>query len=145
MALMARGVGSGLGLNHLGEQRGMGAELIPHGERRLPIRQQPFFPALLATASRCDDAPLGQVVGEDPEATLLTFYSVMARVYRELQAVSANAVRDPGWFWSEAARQRIAAQWTAEEKLRRAEAGGVTTVMDLCIGVEHAVLRVPSK
>ena len=101
--------GLGLGLNHLGEQRGMGAELIPHGDRRLPIRQQPFFPALLATASRWDDAPLGQVVGEDPEATLLTFYSVMARVYREVQAVSANAARDPGWLWSPAERQRIEA------------------------------------
>ena len=75
----------------------------------IPISEQPFYPELLATAARWSDAPLSEVVGESPRQTLLNFYAVMARVTRELDAVTGDPGRDPGWFWSPAARRRIAA------------------------------------
>ncbi|MFM7653051.1 MAG: mechanosensitive ion channel family protein [Vulcanococcus sp.] len=83
----------------------------------MPFDRQPFHAALLETAERWRDAPLGQVVGDSPRDTLLNFYAVMARVDQEIQAVSREAPADPGWFWSEAERQRIA---TAESLFQRA-------------------------
>ena len=50
----------------------------------------------------------------------------------------------------EAVRARAKVLWLQsgivnDEAERRARAGGLTVVMDACIGVEHSVLRVPSK
>ena len=77
--------------------------------RVIPIREQPFYPELLAVAERWKDAPLGQVVGESPRETLLNFYAVMARVHRELELATRNPDQDPGLFWSPAATKRIEA------------------------------------
>ncbi len=74
--------------------------------RTIPISEQPFYPELLATAQRWSDAPLDQVVGDSPLETLLNFYAVMAKVNQEVELISLSAKSDPGWFWSEAARQR---------------------------------------
>lgn len=74
--------------------------------RTIPISEQPFYPELLATAQRWSDAPLDQVVGDSPLETLLNFYAVMAKVNQEVELISLSANSDPGWFWSEAARQR---------------------------------------
>jgi MscS family membrane protein len=76
--------------------------------RPIPISEQPFYPELLATAQRWSDAPLDQVVGDSPQETLLNFYAVMAKVNHEVEAIILSANSDPGWFWSEAARQRQA-------------------------------------
>ena len=77
--------------------------------RWIPISEQPFYPELLATAARWADAPLGQVVGENPRDTLLNFYAVMARVYNDLDVLKRQANTDPGLLWSPAAQRRIAA------------------------------------
>ena len=50
----------------------------------------------------------------------------------------------------EAVRARAKVLWLQsgivnEEAERRARAGGLTVVMDACLGVEHSVLRVPPK
>jgi MscS family membrane protein len=76
--------------------------------RPIPISEQPFYPELLATAQRWSDSPLDQVVGDSPQETLLNFYAVMAKVNHEVEAIILSAKSDPGWFWSEAARQRQA-------------------------------------
>jgi MscS family membrane protein len=76
--------------------------------RPIPISEQPFYPELLATAQRWSDAPLDQVVGDSPQETLLNFYAVMAKVNHEAAAIILSANSDPGWFWSDAARQRQA-------------------------------------
>ena len=78
----------------------------PVSLRTIPISEQPFYPELLATAQRWSDAPLDQVVGDSPLETLLNFYAVMAKVSQEVELISLSANSDPGWFWSEAARQR---------------------------------------
>ncbi|MEB3321036.1 MAG: mechanosensitive ion channel domain-containing protein [Cyanobium sp.] len=81
--------------------------LAPPPQRLIPIEAQPFYPELMATAQRWDDAPLGQVVGDSPRDTLLNFYAVMARVQHDLELVTAHPQRDPGWRWSPAALRRI--------------------------------------
>ncbi|MFM7312179.1 MAG: mechanosensitive ion channel family protein, partial [Cyanobium sp.] len=101
----------------LGPWRGLQAAPPPaalagpaaEGTAALPIESQPFYPQLLRTAARWGDAPLGEVVGDSPRDTLLNFYAVMARVHATIQEVRAEAWRDPGWFWSPAARRRIRA------------------------------------
>ena len=106
-ALQAQAEPMGL---QLGIQHGDGAlNGLPSATAGVPFNQQPFHAALLRTAERWQDAPLGQVVGESPRDTLLNFYAVMARVAQEIQAITRDPAADPGWFWSPAARQRIAA------------------------------------
>ncbi|MFM7651808.1 MAG: mechanosensitive ion channel family protein, partial [Vulcanococcus sp.] len=56
------------------------AEPAGRPEVGVPFDRQPFHAALLETAERWRDAPLGQVVGDSPRDTLLNFYAVMARV-----------------------------------------------------------------
>ena len=77
--------------------------------RAIPMSAQPFYPELLATAERWKDAPLDQVVGEDPRETLLNFYAVMARIHQELALATADPDKDPGLLWSPATSQRIEA------------------------------------
>ena len=71
----------------------------------VPLREQPFYPELLTTAARWNDAPLGSVVGASPEETLLNFYAAMSRVKRELDLGTAE--RQGGLFWSPAAQLHI--------------------------------------
>lgn len=100
--------GMALGLSSLGGPHGLVAPALSTVPSSLPIQQQPFYGALLQSAERWQNAPLGQVVGESPRDTLLNFYAVMARVDGEVQALIRTAPQDPGWRWSPAAQQRIA-------------------------------------
>ena len=75
----------------------------------IPISAQPFYPELLDTQVRWRDSRLGHVVGESPRETLLNFYAVMAEVQRQTSKVTDQVNQDPGFFWSDQARQRIAA------------------------------------
>ena len=110
VTVLAIGGGSGLRVQASppGLQWGLGGAAPPQTSGSVPISQQPFYPELLRTAERWHDAPLGQVVGESPRETLLNFYAVMGRVDHDVQALIREAGTDPGWFWSEAARRRIA-------------------------------------
>jgi MscS family membrane protein len=113
MLLVAVGPWSGAGASPLSfnvlQPQGGTPRLPAGGTRPLPISAQPFYPELLAKAARWSDAPLGQVVGENPRETLLNFYVVMARVHRELEVATRNPHEDPGLGWSAASRQRIEA------------------------------------
>jgi MscS family membrane protein len=104
--LAAPWAGIAAGNNLSGPGRAASASLRTSSLRTIPISEQPFYPELLATAQRWSDAPLDQVVGDSPLETLLNFYAVMAKVNQEVELISLSAKSDPGWFWSEAARQR---------------------------------------
>ena len=71
----------------------------------VPLREQPFYPELLTTAARWNDAPVGSVVGASPEETLLNFYAAMSRVKRELDIGTAD--RGGGLRWSPEAQQHF--------------------------------------
>lgn len=78
------------------------------GGRVIPIEQQPFYPELLQTQALWADAPLQQVMGDSPHATLLNFYVVMHKVDLIMGDLSHRAGSDPGSLtWSPAARERI--------------------------------------
>ena len=98
---------AGLGPEILASEGPPAIAIPTSNARRIPITAQPFYPELLATAERWNDAPLDHVVGEDPRETLLNFYAVMARVQRELELATASPHQDPGLLWSPAARKRI--------------------------------------
>jgi MscS family membrane protein len=105
---LARSPLLGLGLSSLEGHHGVVPAALSSAPGSVPIQQQPFYGALLKSAERWQNAPLGQVVGESPRDTLLNFYSVMARVNGEVQALIRAAPQDPGLFWSPAAQKRIA-------------------------------------
>ena len=104
----AQPAGLPLGIGQNGRQRSDTGAVLPQAVVAVPFNRQPFHPALLRTAERWQNAPLGQVVADNPRDTLLNFYAVMARVYGEIQVLTRDPQADPGWFWSKAARQRIA-------------------------------------
>jgi len=87
--------GMALGLSSLGGPHGLMAPALSTVPGSLPIQQQPFYGALLQSAERWQNAPLGQVVGESPRDTLLNFYAVMARVDGEVQALIRRHRRIP--------------------------------------------------
>lgn len=73
----------------------------------IPLNQQPFYPALEEAVENWQGVPLGEVIGDNPSATLLNFYVVMADVGHGMRSVSAMAHTDPGLGWSPAAQAEI--------------------------------------
>ncbi|MCP9931689.1 mechanosensitive ion channel family protein [Cyanobium sp. AMD-g] len=73
----------------------------------VPLESQPFHGQLLELKQQWTDAPLNQVVGDSPRATLLNFYVVMAQVSRDIARIEAKAAATPGWFWSSAVNQEL--------------------------------------
>lgn len=73
----------------------------------VPLESQPFHGQLLDLKQQWTDAPLNQVVGDSPRATLLNFYVVMAQVSRDIARIEAKAATTPGWFWSSAVNQEL--------------------------------------
>jgi MscS family membrane protein len=63
----------------------------------VPLSSQPFYPALLEAVETWEGVPLGEVIGNNPRATLLNFYVVMAEVGHQMRTISASARTDPGW------------------------------------------------
>ena len=74
----------------------------------VPLESQPFHGQLLELKQQWTDAPLNQVVGDSPRATLLNFYVVMAQVSRDIARIEAEAAATPGLFWSRAVRNELA-------------------------------------
>ncbi len=74
----------------------------------VPLESQPFHGQLLELKQQWTDAPLNQVVGDSPRATLLNFYVVMAQVSRDIARIEARAAATPGLFWSRAVRDELA-------------------------------------
>ncbi|MEA5443240.1 mechanosensitive ion channel family protein [Cyanobium gracile] len=73
----------------------------------VPLESQPFHGQLLDLKQQWTDAPLNQVVGDSPRATLLNFYVVMAQVSRDITRIEARAAATPGLFWSRAVRNEL--------------------------------------
>jgi MscS family membrane protein len=84
----------------------------PASTTAIPITDQPFFADLQATSDLWADAPLGQVEGDSPRATLLNFYAVMARVGAEQALAIREHQQHAGLLWGPSARAHIR---TAEE------------------------------
>lgn len=74
----------------------------------VPLESQPFHGQLLDLKRQWTDAPLNQVVGDSPRATLLNFYVVMAQVSRDIARIEAKAAATPGLFWSSAVQSELA-------------------------------------
>lgn len=74
----------------------------------VPLESQPFHGQLLDLKQQWTDAPLNQVVGDSPRATLLNFYVVMAQVNRDIARIEAKAEATPGFFLSRALRHELA-------------------------------------
>ncbi len=73
----------------------------------VPLESQPFHGQLLELKQQWTDAPLNQVVGDSPRATLLNFYVVMAQVSQDIARIEAQAAVTPGPFWSGAVRSEL--------------------------------------
>ncbi len=72
----------------------------------VPLESQPFYVQLLELQQQWTDAPLNQVVGDSPRATLLNFYVVMTQVSRDIERLEAKASKTPGLFWSSEVMQK---------------------------------------
>ncbi|MCP9859528.1 mechanosensitive ion channel [Cyanobium sp. Cruz-8D1] len=73
----------------------------------VPLESQAFHGQLLELQQQWIDAPLNQVVGDSPRATLLNFYVVMAQVSRDIARIEAKAMTTPGLFWSSAVQSEL--------------------------------------
>ena len=67
-------------------------------EGLIPFQDQPFYPALEQISLSWTDVVLGQVVGTNPQATLLNFYSVMSKVGHRADWLGQNASFNSGLF-----------------------------------------------
>ena len=77
-------------------------------EPLIPLEQQPFHTELERRADLWRHTPLGQVVGDSPQDTLLNFYAVMADVGQLIEDVEASHLNDRGLFWNRQARAEMA-------------------------------------
>ena len=73
----------------------------------IPLRDQPFYADLVRRADLWRHTPLGQVVGDSPQETLLDFYAVMADVGQLVADVETSHSRDRGLFWNRQARAEM--------------------------------------
>lgn len=73
----------------------------------IPLQEQPFYPELVRRTDLWRHTPLGQVVGESPQDTLLNFYAVMADVGSLIEDVEVSHRQTPGLFWNRQARAEI--------------------------------------
>ncbi|MGB1776412.1 MAG: mechanosensitive ion channel family protein [Synechococcus sp.] len=71
------------------------------------LKDQPFYAELEAWRDRWERGFLGQVVDTNPRASLLKFYSAMARTGELVRSVEQNATSEPGWRWSAQSRRKI--------------------------------------
>ncbi|AII49183.1 hypothetical protein KR52_08510 [Synechococcus sp. KORDI-52] len=74
----------------------------------IPLEQQPFHAELERRADLWRHTPLGRVVGDSPQDTLLNFYAVMADVGQLIEDVEASHLNDRGLFWNRQARAEMA-------------------------------------
>ena len=73
----------------------------------VPLESQPFHGQLMELKQEWSDAPLNQVVGDSPRATLLNFYVVMAKVSRETARLEARAQQTSGPFWPSTVKREM--------------------------------------
>ena len=73
----------------------------------IPLEDQPFYPDLVQRAELWRHTPLGQVVGNSPQETLLNCSAVMVDVGLLSESVETSHRNGPGLFWNRQARAEI--------------------------------------
>jgi predicted CoA-binding protein len=97
-----------------------GYRVIPVNPRETEVLGQKAYPSLREIPEKVDIVDVFRRAEDTPS------------IADEAVAIKAQAI----WLQSGISN---------EETARRAAAGGVVVVMDACIGVEHALLRIPPK
>ena len=82
------------------------ASVLQH-KAEIPLEQQPFFEELEKRRQIWADNPIGEVIGNTPQDTLLNFYAVMAIVGTESDRIMRSANSEPGLRWSASTRHQI--------------------------------------
>ncbi|MEC8442267.1 MAG: mechanosensitive ion channel domain-containing protein [Cyanobacteriota bacterium] len=82
------------------------ASMLQH-KAEIPLEQQPFFEELEKRRQIWIDNPIGEVIGNTPQDTLLNFYAVMAIVGTESNRITRSANGEPGLRWSRSTHQEI--------------------------------------
>ncbi|MDA0258342.1 MAG: hypothetical protein O2972_06605, partial [Cyanobacteria bacterium] len=82
------------------------ASVLQH-KAEIPLEQQPFFEELEKRRQIWVDNPIGEVIGNTPQDTLLNFYAVMAIVGTESDRITRSANSEPGLRWSSSTRHEI--------------------------------------
>jgi MscS family membrane protein len=73
----------------------------------IPLDEQPFFPELQRRRDIWSDNPIGEVVSNTPQETLLNFYAAMAIVGTEADRISQSAFQTGGLRWSKSTQHDI--------------------------------------
>ena len=73
----------------------------------IPIEEQPFYEELQRRRAIWSDNPIGEVVGNSPQDTLLNFYAAMAIVGTEADRISHSAAETKGLRWDAATQHEI--------------------------------------
>lgn len=73
----------------------------------IPIEEQPFYNELERRYNIWIDNPIGEVVGNSAQETLLNFYAVMAIVGNRSDEISQSYDESPGLFWNEETQHEI--------------------------------------
>ena len=81
--------------------------LSPNIKPAIPLEEQPFYEELQKRHARWSDNPIGEVVGNTPQDTLLNFYSAMAIVGTEVDRISQSAVLTNGLRWDSTTQHEI--------------------------------------
>ena len=73
----------------------------------IPIEEQPFYGELQKRRAIWSDNPIGEVVGNSPQDTLLNFYAAMAIVGTEADRISHSAAETKGLRWDAKTQHEI--------------------------------------
>ncbi len=79
----------------------------PHRNDYIPIAEQPFYNELERRYNIWTDNPIGEVIGNTAQETLLNFYAVMAIVGNRADEISQSYKDSPGLFWNEETKHEI--------------------------------------
>ena len=73
----------------------------------IPFAEQPFYNDLERRYNIWTDNPIGEVIGNSAQETLLNFYAVMAIVGNRADEISQSYRDSPGLFWNEETQHEI--------------------------------------
>ena len=73
----------------------------------IPLNNQPFFDVLESKYETWKHNPIGNVVSKSPQESLINFYALMAIVGDRVDSITNSASSDPGFGWSEEAKNQI--------------------------------------
>ncbi len=92
---------------HAGGAKQIALSTEPWQNNFIPIEEQPFYNELERRYNIWIDNPIGEVVGNSAQETLLNFYAVMAIVGNRSNEISQSYNESPGLFWNEETQHEI--------------------------------------